>query len=142
VSDDLKLERLLDDPEIRDMIFALCHSGHSARAAGPVRLREVAAGVLATADPEQLSSWLDAGDRNARVSPEQVAVLLTDDVVVSVAAYIDSDPAEVTRQLAQLLPDLLDALTPSGELLPAPELARIMRIDIALDDESAGAFGL
>jgi uncharacterized protein YidB (DUF937 family) len=53
----------------------------------------------------------------------------------------DADPGEATRQLAQLLPDLVDALTPGGELLSAPELARLMRIDVVLDDESAGAFG-
>jgi hypothetical protein len=36
---------------------------------------------------------------------------------------------------------LLDALTPDGVLLPAAEPARILRADIALDEESAGAFG-
>jgi hypothetical protein len=142
MNEDLKLEMLLDDPQIRDMIFAIAHSGHYAPAAGPARLREVAAGVLATAGPQQLSSWLDAGDDNARVSPDQITVLLTEDVVTSVAAAVDSDPGEVTRQLAQLLPDLLDALTPAGELLPVADLADLMGIDIARDDESAGAFGL
>jgi hypothetical protein len=139
VNEDRKLETLLDDPEIRDMVFAIAHSGPGS---GPARLREVAAGALAIADAEQLNSWLDASDRNARVSPEQVRVLLTDDVVTSVAGEVDSDPAETARQLAQLLPDLLDALTPAGELLPVADLADLMGIDIARDDKSAGAFGL
>jgi hypothetical protein len=68
--------------------------------------------------------------------------LLSDEVVGSVAAEVESEPAEVARQLRQLLPDLLDALAPGGQVLPADELARLIRIDIVLDDEEAGAFGL
>jgi YidB-like protein len=138
VSEDDKLAVLLDEPEIREMVFAL---GHSGPGAGPVRLREVAVTVLASASEAQRDSWLNAGDNNARLSPDQARAMLTDGVVMRVASYVESDPAEVARQLAQLLPDLLDALTPRGELLPATELARQMRIDVVLDDESAGAFG-
>jgi hypothetical protein len=133
-----KLAILLDEPEIREMVFAL---GHSGPGAGPVRLREVAVIVLASASEEQRDSWLNAGDRNARVSPDEARAMLTDEVVLGVASYVESDPGETARQLAQLLPDLLDALTPGGELLPAIELGRLMQIDIVLDDESAGAFG-
>jgi hypothetical protein len=138
VNEDLKLEMLLDDPQIRDMVFAIAHSGPGA---GPIRLLHVAAGALATAGPEQLASWLDAGDDNARVGPEQVPGLVTEDVVLSVAGSVGSDPDETRRQLAQLLPDLLDALTPAGELLPVADLAALMDVDVARDDESAGAFG-
>ena len=111
-----KLAMLLDDPEIREMIFALGRSG-------PGGLHRVAAVALAAGPAERVS------------------VVLTDDVVLSVAAYVESDADEVARQLAQLLPDLLDALAPGGDLIPAADLARIIRIDVALDDEEAGAFG-
>jgi uncharacterized protein YidB (DUF937 family) len=136
--EDDKLAVLLDDPQSRETIFALAHSGH---AAGPVQLRELAARALANADDAQRSSWLGAGPDNAQLSPGQIPAMLTDEVVRSVAAYLESDPTEVTRQLAQFLPDLLDALTPGGDLLPATELAQLMRADIVLDEDSAGAFG-
>lgn len=67
--------------------------------------------------------------------------LLADDVVGSVAASVESEPAEVARQLRQLLPDLLDALRPGGSPIPAAEVSVLLRVDIALDDEEAGAFG-
>jgi uncharacterized protein YidB (DUF937 family) len=67
--------------------------------------------------------------------------LLGATVVAGVAAYVEADFAEASRQLAQLLPDLLDALTPGGALLTAGDLARLMTSDIALDDAEAGAFG-
>jgi uncharacterized protein YidB (DUF937 family) len=129
-----KLAVLLDDPQIREIVFAI---GHSGSPAGPVRLRAVAVEVLDAAGETQRASWLGPGDDNAPAS----AGLLPAGVVPSVAAYVESDPGEVARQLGQLLPDLLDALTPGGELLPAAELARVMRVDIALDEQSAGVFG-
>jgi len=67
--------------------------------------------------------------------------LLADAVVGTVAAEVASEPAEVARQLRQLLPDLLGALAPGGVPLAAAELARQMRADIVLDDAEAGAFG-
>jgi hypothetical protein len=67
--------------------------------------------------------------------------LLADNVVSSVAAAMESEAAEVARQLRQLLPDLLDALAPDGRLIPATELTTLLRVDIALDENEAGAFG-
>ncbi|MEV6848353.1 hypothetical protein [Actinoplanes sp. NPDC051411] len=103
-----KLLVLLDDPESREMMFALEHSY-------PGGLHGLAA--------------------------SRGQVLLTDVVVGDVAAVVESEPAEVARQLRQLLPDLLDAVCPGGQMLPAPELARLMRIDIVLDEDEAGPFG-
>jgi hypothetical protein len=68
-------------------------------------------------------------------------VMLSDDVVGGVAADVESEPAEVARQLRQLLPDLLDALAPGGEVLSATELAVLIHTDIVVDDGEAGAFG-
>ena len=138
MTEDDKLAVLLDDPQIRQMVFAI---GHSGAPAGPVRLHAVAVEVLAAAGETQRASWLGDGDDNAPIGADRLAELLPAGVVVSVAAYVDSDPGEVARQLAQLLPDLLDALTPGGELLPPVELARVLRVDVALDEDSAGAFG-
>jgi hypothetical protein len=102
------LMRLLDDPEIREVIVAL-DRGY----------------------PGGLHGLAATGGQS----------LLADVVVGSVAAEVASEPAEVARQLRQLLPDLLGALTPAGIPLPPAELARLIRSDIALDDEEAGAFG-
>ena len=66
---------------------------------------------------------------------------LSDEVVSSVAAYLGSDPAEVTRQLTRLLPDLLHALRPGGVLMSTTELTEQLQTDVMLDEDSAGAFG-
>ncbi|HEY0533161.1 MAG TPA: hypothetical protein VGD29_16360 [Actinoplanes sp.] len=44
-------------------------------------------------------------------------------------------------KLLVLLDDPEIRVCPGGQTLPALELARLMRIDIALDEDEAGAFG-
>ena len=72
MNEDDKLAVLLDEPEIRVMVFALAHSGP---AAGPVRLLGLVASVLTEATEAQRDSWLDAGGKNAPVSPEHVGAI-------------------------------------------------------------------
>jgi hypothetical protein len=45
------------------------------------------------------------------------------------------------RQLAVVLPDLVDAVSPGGYVIEADELDQDLRAAIAADDHSAGAFG-
>jgi len=134
-----KLTVLLDDPSVRAMIFALEHSGPDA---GASRLRDIAANTLAFASDVQRLSWLEPSIEKVPMSVEEVHAVLTDDVVQRVATYLMTDLSDVVIQLAELLPDLVDALTPAGDLLAVDVLAEMLRTIVIFDDRSAGAFGL
>ncbi len=61
------------------------------------------------------SSWVGSG-ANLPVSPEQVQQALGGGVVQQLAAQHGLDPQQVSGQLAQILPALVDHLTPNGQL--------------------------
>jgi uncharacterized protein YidB (DUF937 family) len=55
--------------------------------------------------------------------------------------FAGGSPADLAWQLAVVLPDLVDAVSPGGYAIEADELDQDLRAAIAADDQSAGAFG-
>ena len=137
-----KLSTLLDDPEVRELIFGLAHVGSvpSPAAPGAPRLHAVVLRLAGTTTPEQYLSWLSDEAANKAMTVDQVRMTIGDGAVADLAQMANSSASAVTWQLAAVLPDLVDAVSPGGAVLDATRLARDIREAITDDDLSAGAF--
>ena len=136
-----KLSTLLDDPEIRELIFGLAHVGSAFPSAesGASRLRAIVLHLADTTDPKQYSSWLADDASNMAMTIDQVRTTIGEGPIDDLAQLLDGTPSAITWQLAAVLPDLVDAVSPGGQVIDANLLAR--EIADANDDLSAGAFG-
>jgi len=141
VNDIRKLSTLLDDPEIRELIFGLAHVGSASPAAGAARLRAVVLRLADTTTAEQYRSWLSDGTPNKAMTVDQVRMTVGESALDDLARFTIGSPEAVAWQLAAVLPDLVDAVSPGGVIVDANLLAREIRTAITDDDLSAGAFG-
>lgn len=64
-----------------------------------------------------LQQWIATGP-NPEISGEQLGQVLGGDMLGQIASQLGVDPGQAAGQLAQVLPGLIDGLTPSGQ---APE---------------------
>jgi uncharacterized protein YidB (DUF937 family) len=62
-----------------------------------------------------IGSWIGTGD-NLPVSADQIASAFGNGTLGNIASQLGLDPAQVSGQLAQMLPGLIDKLTPHGAL--------------------------
>jgi len=62
-----------------------------------------------------VASWIGKGE-NLPISADQISSILGSDAVANVARQLGIDPAQAAGQLSQMLPGLIDQLTPNGEL--------------------------
>lgn len=62
-----------------------------------------------------VSSWIGTG-RNLPISPEQLKSVLGSEQVQAIAAKAGISPEAASTGLARLLPQLVDNLTPNGEV--------------------------
>ena len=62
-----------------------------------------------------IGSWVGTG-KNLPVSPDQLKGVLGDDTVKNIASKLGMDSNAVTSQLSNLLPDVVDKLTPDGKV--------------------------
>ncbi len=60
-----------------------------------------------------VSSWIGTGE-NLAITPDQVQAVLGEPHIAAVAAKLGLSPADVTNQLAGLLPHAVDSVTPTG----------------------------
>jgi uncharacterized protein YidB (DUF937 family) len=65
-----------------------------------------------------INSWIGSG-QNQPVSPGQLGSALGPDVIKTLAQRSGISEEEITKQLSQILPGIVDKLTPQGRL-PAP----------------------
>jgi uncharacterized protein YidB (DUF937 family) len=63
------------------------------------------------------SSWVGKGE-NLPISADQLSNVLGNDTIGNIAAQLGIDPAQASGALSQVLPGLIDKLTPQGQ---APE---------------------
>lgn len=61
-----------------------------------------------------VQSWIGTG-QNLPISPEQLQAVLGSDAVAQIAQRVGLDPSQLTAQLAQVLPGVVDKLTPNGQ---------------------------
>ena len=62
---------------------------------------------------EVVGSWIGQGD-NLPVSADQLKEVLGSDLLGKLAGQLGMDPAQASGQLADMLPGLVDQLTPQG----------------------------
>lgn len=62
-----------------------------------------------------ISSWIGTG-KNVSISPDQIHNALGDDTIKSLSSKLGIDTNSVTSQLSNLLPDVVDKLTPDGKI--------------------------
>ena len=62
-----------------------------------------------------VGSWIGKGD-NLPISADQIASAFGNGTMGNMANQLGLDPAQVSAQLAQMLPGLIDKLTPNGAL--------------------------
>ncbi|MCJ0765711.1 YidB family protein [Variovorax terrae] len=63
---------------------------------------------------EVIGSWIGKGE-NLPISPDQLKDVLGSDAIAGIAAKLGIDPAQASGQLSQMLPGLIDQLTPHGQ---------------------------
>jgi uncharacterized protein YidB (DUF937 family) len=138
-----KLSTLLDDPEVRELIFGLAHVGLAPPSAGSgaSRLHAVVLRLADTTTAEQYHSWLSDDASNMAITVDQVRMTIGDSAINDLAQFTSGSPSAVAWQLAAVLPDLVDAVSPGGEVIDANRLEREIAEASADDDRSAGAFG-
>jgi uncharacterized protein YidB (DUF937 family) len=140
MTDVSKLATLLDDPEVRLVVFGLAHTDLAGPSAGAPRLHEVVLRLADTAEPGQYSSWLADDAPNMPMTVAQVRAALGEGCLNDLAKFTKTSPEEVAWQLAEVLPDLVDAVSPGGEVLAARVLGRDLDAAVEIDERSAGAF--
>ncbi len=64
---------------------------------------------------EVISSWVGTGS-NLPISAEQLQAVLGSDTVSALASKLGLSGADVSQQLAQILPKVVDQLTPQGQV--------------------------
>ncbi|MFM2434459.1 MAG: hypothetical protein RL063_438 [Pseudomonadota bacterium] len=63
--------------------------------------------------PEQVASWIGPGD-NLAISAEQITALIGQAKIVAMAQKFAISPDELSSNIAENLPKLVDKLTPNG----------------------------
>ena len=71
-----------------------------------------------------INSWVVPG-QNQPVSPNQLGPALGPDIIKTLAQRSGLPEEELTRQLSQVLPGLVDKLTPNGRLPTLAELSEL-----------------
>lgn len=61
-----------------------------------------------------IQSWIGQGE-NLPISAEQITQVLGSGTIGNIASQLGIDPAQASSQLAQMLPGLINTLTPGGE---------------------------
>ncbi|SMC65250.1 YidB family protein [Kibdelosporangium aridum] len=136
-----KLSTLLDDPEVRELIFAMASVTPPSGGSAAARLHAVLLHLAETTTKEQYGSWLSDGAVNKAITVEQVRMTIGDSAIDDLAQLMSASPGIVAWQLAAVLPDLVDAVSPGGAVVDADRLAREIAEASADDDRSAGSFG-
>ena len=72
-----------------------------------------------------VDSWVSTG-KNLPISADQVAQGLGSDQLASLASKLGMSQGDVSSQLAQLLPDVVDKLTPNGQVPDSGSLGELL----------------
>ena len=69
---------------------------------------------------DKVSSWIGPGE-NKPIEPEHVEQVIGPDQISAIAAKLGVDPAQASQLLARFLPNVIDKLTPNGQLDPTAD---------------------
>ncbi|MDO5768526.1 MAG: YidB family protein [Psychrobacter sp.] len=65
---------------------------------------------------QQAQSWMSAQDLNDNVDPNDIDKIFDRNEIIEVAQTVGADETEVRQGLAELLPEVVNQLTPNGDL--------------------------
>jgi uncharacterized protein YidB (DUF937 family) len=74
---------------------------------------------------DAVSSWVGTG-HNLPISGDQIAAVLGSSQVQEIAQKLGIDPSVVSGQLAQMLPHVVDKLTPNGQVPESGSLGGLL----------------
>jgi uncharacterized protein YidB (DUF937 family) len=74
---------------------------------------------------DETKSWVGSG-QNQPVSPGQLGSALGPNIIKTLAQQSGISEDELTKQLSQVLPGIVDKLTPNGRLPTVAELSKMM----------------
>jgi len=74
---------------------------------------------------ETIDSWVNTG-QNKNVEPPEVSDALGDDLVDELSRRTGLPRDQILNELARMLPNVVDRLTPQGRLPSYQELSRLM----------------
>jgi uncharacterized protein YidB (DUF937 family) len=84
-------------------------------------LQKVLAGLRDKGKASEADSWVSRGE-NKPVAGEDIRDAVGDDEITSIADQLGVSKDEAASAVAALLPDVVDQVSPSGELPPDDEL--------------------
>lgn len=64
---------------------------------------------------EQADSWVSKGE-NLSISAEQITQVLGSSTISNIADKLGMDPDEISTKIAEYLPQVIDKMTPDGEI--------------------------
>lgn len=73
-----------------------------------------------------IGSWIGTG-QNMPISPDQLQSVLHSGALQEVAAKAGIDPSQLTSMMTTLLPQVVDHLTPNGQVPDSGMLSEIMK---------------
>ncbi len=74
-----------------------------------------------------MSSWISTG-KNLPISPDQIKQVLGSDIVQQIAGKAGLSKDAVSQHLSELLPQLIDKLTPNGKLPDAGQIGEALNM--------------
>ena len=101
-----------DHPQLGSEIANLVHTG-------PGGLSALVQQFQANGLGSVIQSWVSTGP-NQPITAQQIQQALGSDKVKQIAARIGLDPNVVTQKLSTMLPQIVNHLTPSGQIPAAP----------------------
>ena len=72
-----------------------------------------------------MSSWISTGE-NKSISPDQIKQALGSDKIQQIATKLSLSKDAASQQLSELLPQMIDKLTPNGKLPEAGKLGEAL----------------
>lgn len=73
-----------------------------------------------------VASWVGTGE-NLPISADQLQNVLHSDALQNIAAKTGMDPSQLASALSQMLPHVVDRLTPNGQVPDAGALSQMMK---------------
>ncbi len=104
------LRTLLSNPQLLQVIAGLLSNDGPQGGVGGLMDKFQRAGLGGV-----IESWVGSG-QNQAISTEQLSSVLGPDTLADLSGKMGASSADTASQLAQLLPGLIDQLTPAGQL--------------------------
>lgn len=129
------LAEMVNDPQVRDLLFGLSEKDDDA-----ARVRVVNAVTRLTAEACAADGVTSTQVALRPISADDVRGAIGDEAIVELAQFMRQTPEETADQLAAVLPDLLDASARVGEQIKPDELHRALRTALSEGINTAGPF--